>query len=67
MDDDGGGGLEESDYDALNDETFGSAINGDWEAIHENLVVLDQNGNTNGADNDDTHDADIADLGNFML
>lgn len=61
--DDGGGGLEDDDYDALNDETFGEAINGDWEAIHDTLVELDQNGNTNGADSDDNHDADIADLG----
>jgi len=60
VEDDGGGGLEEDDYDALNDETFGLATNGDWESIHENLVVLDQNGNTNGEDKD--HDADIADL-----
>lgn len=43
LDDDSGGGLEdtEGDYDALNSETFGSAINGDWENIHENLVRLD--------------------------
>lgn len=67
--DDGGGGLEEEEdnYDALNDETFGAAINGDWEAIHENLVVLDQNGNTNGEDKDETDDGDIADLGTFTL
>lgn len=55
--------MEEDVYDALNDETFGSATNGDWESIHENLVVLDQNGNSNGEDKDN-HDADIADLGN---
>lgn len=44
MEDDGGGSLEETeeDYDALNSETFGSAINGDWEDIHENLVRLDR-------------------------
>lgn len=30
----------EEEYDALNDETFGSAINGDWEEVHENLVRL---------------------------
>lgn len=43
LDDDSGGGLEdtEGDYDALNSETFGGAINGDWENIHENLVRLD--------------------------
>lgn len=42
--DDGGGGLEDTEecYDALNSETFGSAINGDWENIHENLVRLDR-------------------------
>lgn len=43
-DDSGGGGLEETeeDYDALNCETFGSAINGDWEDIHETLVRMDR-------------------------
>lgn len=43
MDDDGGGQIaepSEEEYDALNDETFGSAINGDWEEVHENLVRL---------------------------
>lgn len=42
--DDGGGGLEDTEesYDALNSETFGSAINGDWENIHEDLVRLDR-------------------------
>lgn len=62
MEDDGGGGLED-DYDALNDETFGSAINGDWEGIHENLVLLDTNGNTNGKSKDETDDGDLGDLG----
>ncbi|GAB0088169.1 hypothetical protein DMENIID0001_025560 [Sergentomyia squamirostris] len=39
-------GLEddELEYDALNDETFGSAINSDWEGIHENLVKLEEDG-----------------------
>ncbi|XP_061390331.1 uncharacterized protein LOC133325625 [Musca vetustissima] len=44
LDDDGGGRIaepSEEEYDALNDETFGSAINGDWEEVHENLVRLD--------------------------
>lgn len=47
LEDDGGGGLEdtEEDYDALNAETFGSAINGDWEFIHENLVRMDGGSN----------------------
>ncbi|KAM7364756.1 protein associated with topo II related - 1 [Cochliomyia hominivorax] len=43
LDDDGGGQIaepSEEEYDALNDETFGSAINGDWEEVHENLVRL---------------------------
>ncbi|XP_049301281.1 protein PAT1 homolog 1-like [Anopheles funestus] len=31
---------DEEEYDALNDETFGSADNGDWEDIHENLLRL---------------------------
>ncbi|XP_017473768.1 PREDICTED: uncharacterized protein LOC108364556 isoform X2 [Rhagoletis zephyria] len=30
----------EEEYDALNDETFGSATNGDWEEAHENMVRL---------------------------
>ncbi|XP_064554435.1 protein PAT1 homolog 1 [Drosophila montana] len=34
----------EEEYDALNDETFGSAINGDWEEAHETLVLLGGNG-----------------------
>lgn len=68
MDDDGGGGIErEADYDALNDETFGSAINGDWEGIHENLVMLDTNGNTNGKTNEETDDGDLGDLGKQYL
>lgn len=64
VEDDGGGGLSEEVYDALNDETFGSAINGDWEDIHENLVLLDNNGNTNGRGKDETDDGDLGDLGN---
>ncbi|XP_059611274.1 protein PAT1 homolog 1 [Phlebotomus argentipes] len=41
--DDDIGGLDddELEYDALNDETFGAAINGDWEGMHENLVKLE--------------------------
>ncbi|KAM8703497.1 hypothetical protein ACLKA7_008167 [Drosophila subpalustris] len=34
----------EEEYDALNDETFGSAINGDWEEAHETLVRLGGSG-----------------------
>lgn len=30
----------EEEYDALNDETFGSATNGDWEEAHETMVRL---------------------------
>lgn len=44
IDDDGGGRIaepSEEEYDALNDLTFGSAINGDWEEVHENLVRMD--------------------------
>lgn len=62
MDDDGNGGLGEDDYDALNDETFGSATNGDWEDIHENLVLLDNNGNKNSKNKHDVDDVDLADL-----
>ncbi|XP_068152702.1 protein PAT1 homolog 1 [Drosophila tropicalis] len=45
-DDDGGDGgpMVEEEYDALNDETFGSAINGDWEEAHESLVRLGGSG-----------------------
>ncbi|XP_030369452.1 protein PAT1 homolog 1 [Scaptodrosophila lebanonensis] len=64
-DDDGGGGRiaepPEEEYDALNDETFGSAINGDWEEAHETLVRLGgkgeqarkKGGSTVGADSTD--------------
>lgn len=55
------------DYDALNHETFGSATNGDWEGEHENLVLLDTNGNTNGRAKDETDDGDLGDLGKFEL
>uniref|UniRef100_A0A1L8DD64 Protein pat1 log 1 n=2 Tax=Nyssomyia neivai TaxID=330878 RepID=A0A1L8DD64_9DIPT len=44
-DEDYGDCLEDDDeleYDALNDETFGSAVNTDWEGIHENLVKLEE-------------------------
>jgi len=45
QDDEGGDGrIAEAEYDALNDETFGSAINGDWEEAHETMVRLGGNG-----------------------
>lgn len=45
QDEDGGDGrIAEEEYDALNDETFGSAINGDWEEAHETMVRLGGNG-----------------------
>ncbi|XP_053665215.1 protein PAT1 homolog 1-like [Anopheles marshallii] len=40
---------DEEEYDALNDETFGSADKGDWEDIHENLVRLERGRNGIGA------------------
>ncbi|XP_017055376.1 protein PAT1 homolog 1 [Drosophila ficusphila] len=43
-DDLGDGRIAEAEYDALNDETFGSAINGDWEEAHETMVRLGGNG-----------------------
>ncbi|XP_017143321.1 protein PAT1 homolog 1 isoform X1 [Drosophila miranda] len=43
-DEGGDGRVGEEEYDALNDETFGSAINGDWEEAHETLVRLGGNG-----------------------
>lgn len=67
MEDDGGGGIggggggggglleeegSEKDYDALNDETFGKAINGDWENLHESYVRLDQSGDVKDDDGD---------------
>ncbi|XP_055373730.1 probable serine/threonine-protein kinase tsuA [Condylostylus longicornis] len=50
VEDDGSGGIGDCDlseppedvFDALNDETFGSAINGDWEKSHEHMVKLDK-------------------------
>lgn len=55
------------DYDALNDETFGSAINDDWEGEHENLVLLDSNGNSSRKEKDLTDDGDLGDLGMIEL
>ncbi|XP_017085091.2 LOW QUALITY PROTEIN: protein PAT1 homolog 1 [Drosophila eugracilis] len=43
-DESGDGRIGEAEYDALNDETFGSAINGDWEEAHETMVRLGGNG-----------------------
>lgn len=54
-------------YDALNDETFGAAVNDDWESKHENLVLLDSNGNSNSKAKDDLDDGDLGDLGNFNM
>lgn len=63
VDNDGGSGLDEPDYDALNDETFGSAVNDDWEGDHENLVLLDTNGNSSSKEKDEADDGDLGDLG----
>lgn len=65
VDNDGGSGLDEpaDDYDALNDETFGSAVNDDWEGAHENLVMLDTNGNSRSKEKYETDDGDLGDLG----
>lgn len=57
VEDDGGGGGNgldgsEKDYDALNDETFDKAINGDWENLHESYVRLDQSGDIKDDDGD---------------
>lgn len=54
------------DYDALNEETFGSAIKDDWEEDHEHLVLLDSNGNTS-KEKDETDDGDLGDLGTVMF
>lgn len=68
FDNDGGSGLDEpaDDYDALNDETFGSAVNDDWEGDHENLVLLDTNGNSRSKKKDETDDGDLGDLGKWL-
>lgn len=64
FDNDGESGMDEpDDYDALNDETFGSAVNDDWEEDHEHLVLLDTNGNSRSKDKDETDDGDLGDLG----
>lgn len=56
------------DYDALNEETFGSAIKDDWEGDHENLVLLDSNGNTSGGkEKDEADDGDLGDLGLYNV
>uniref|UniRef100_A0A182IJ75 Uncharacterized protein n=1 Tax=Anopheles atroparvus TaxID=41427 RepID=A0A182IJ75_ANOAO len=48
---------DEEEYDALNDETFGSADNkGDWEHIHENLVRLES-----GVKEDDAASSELED------
>lgn len=63
VEDDGGGGRrdgeEEEEYDALNDETFGAAINGDWENIHETLVKLDGHNGSDSKDEDEGSDLEI--------
>lgn len=39
------GGPEDEEYDALNDETFGSAmVDGDWEEGHEQMATLTEAG-----------------------
>ncbi|XP_050076885.1 protein PAT1 homolog 1-like [Anopheles maculipalpis] len=51
---------DEEEYDALNDETFGSADKGDWEDIHENLVRLERNRNASfPGDDDDVSSGDL--------
>lgn len=54
---------EVDDYDRLNEETFGSAINDDWEGEHEMKVLLDSNGNSSSRERDETDDGDLGDLG----
>lgn len=47
----------ELEYDALNDETFGAAMKGDWEDLHENLVQLERTvGSGTEIDDDDDDD-----------
>ncbi|XP_071528600.1 uncharacterized protein [Panulirus ornatus] len=41
--------IEDEEYDALNDETFGSAaVDGDWEECHEQMVTLTEAGRITG-------------------
>lgn len=67
MDDDGGGRIaepSEEEYDALNDETFGSAINGDWEEVHENLVRMTGESDNDGDAPDSANGGHVASGGN---
>lgn len=59
----------EDDYDALNEETFGDATNGDWEGMHENFVRLNQNHKKDSSskiesskNNNYEHDSDLGKL-----
>uniref|UniRef100_A0A182Y8C9 mRNA decay factor PAT1 domain-containing protein n=1 Tax=Anopheles stephensi TaxID=30069 RepID=A0A182Y8C9_ANOST len=52
---------DEEEYDALNDETFGAAVKGDWEDIHETLVRLER-GRSASIPGDDDDDASSGDL-----
>ncbi|CAN7938324.1 unnamed protein product [Ixodes hexagonus] len=38
--------VEEDDYDALNDETFGAGLEEDWEEAHEKFAELEDKGKT---------------------
>ncbi len=38
--------FEENNYNALNDETFGSAISEDWEQDHEKLSQITESNRT---------------------
>ncbi|XP_018798978.1 PREDICTED: uncharacterized protein LOC108975131 isoform X1 [Bactrocera latifrons] len=68
-DDNGAGGQiaepSEEEYDALNDETFGSATNGDWEEAHETMVRL-TDGSVSGSSNKDSFDGVKLISGNIL-
>jgi hypothetical protein len=43
----GGNGIDQENYDAFNEETFDCALEGDWEAEHDKLLML-EGGDING-------------------
>ncbi|CAL4094663.1 unnamed protein product, partial [Meganyctiphanes norvegica] len=43
-DDESGEGIIDEEYDALNDETFGAAVGGDWERDHEQMATITEAG-----------------------
>lgn len=69
VEDDPGHGLDEEEelYDALNDETFGTATEDDWEQDHEERVKLTETSRTWKEDYDDVNHNDHDDLRNGQV